>query len=121
MREKSNSSCPQGFTRELSGGLGAVSVEARLLVSRLLTVSPNLRIKVVSTTSTCQATDATLCSWVTDSGTLPPVDTRPCQERDSASQLVVAAMVRERLHLSHLSPKQVPPALLLSCRCWTTC
>ena len=98
-----------------------MSVEARLLVSRLLTVNPNLRIKVVFPSSTCQASDASLCSWVTDSGILPPVDTRPCQERDSASQLVVAAMVRERLHLSHLSPQQVPPALLLSCRCLTTC
>ena len=112
---------PQGFTRELSAGLGAVSVEARLLVSRLLIVNPNLRIKVVSTPSTCQARDATLCSWVTDSGALPPVDTRPCKERDAASQLVVAAMVRERLHLSHLSPQQVNHALLPTFRCWTTC
>ena len=37
----------EGFTDEISAGLGAkVSVEARLLVSRLLTVQPNLRIKV---------------------------------------------------------------------------
>ena len=37
----------EGFTDEISAGLGAkVSVEARLLVSRLLTVHPNLRIKV---------------------------------------------------------------------------
>ena len=36
-----------GLTDEISAGLGAeVSVEARLLVSRLLTVQPNLRIKV---------------------------------------------------------------------------
>ena len=37
----------EGFTDEISAGLGAkVSMEARLLVSRLLTVQPNLRIKV---------------------------------------------------------------------------
>ena len=37
----------KGFTDEISAGLGAkVSMEARLLVSRLLTVQPNLRIKV---------------------------------------------------------------------------
>ena len=36
-----------GLTDEISAGLGAeVSVEARLLVSRLLTVQPSLRIKV---------------------------------------------------------------------------
>ena len=36
-----------GFTDEISAGLGPkVSMEARLLVSRLLTVQPNLRIKV---------------------------------------------------------------------------
>ena len=38
----------KGFTAEVSAGLGAkVSLEARLLVSRLLTVRPDLRIKVV--------------------------------------------------------------------------
>ena len=38
----------EGFTDEISFGLGAkVSVEARLLLSRLLTVQHNLRIKVV--------------------------------------------------------------------------
>ena len=37
----------EGFTDEISAGLGAkVSTEARLLVSRLLTVQSNLRIKV---------------------------------------------------------------------------
>ena len=37
----------KGFTAEISAGLGPrVSVEARLLVSRLLTVQPDLRIKV---------------------------------------------------------------------------
>ena len=37
----------EGFTDEISAGLGPrVSVEARLLVSRLLTVQPDLRIKV---------------------------------------------------------------------------
>ena len=38
----------KGFTAEVSAGLGAkVSLEARLLVSQLLTVRPDLRIKVV--------------------------------------------------------------------------
>ena len=38
-----------GFTEEISSGLGSkVSVEARLLLSRLLTVQHDLRIKVVS-------------------------------------------------------------------------
>ena len=38
----------KGFTAEISAGLArsSVSVEARLLVSRLLTVQPDLRIKV---------------------------------------------------------------------------
>ena len=37
----------KGFTNEVSAGLGPkVSLEARLLVSRLLTVQPDLRIKV---------------------------------------------------------------------------
>ena len=37
----------KGFTAEISSGLGPrVSVEARRLVSRLLTVQPDLRIKV---------------------------------------------------------------------------
>ena len=37
----------EGFTDEISFGLGAkVSVEARLLLSRLLTVQHDLRIKV---------------------------------------------------------------------------
>ena len=37
----------KGFTKEVSAGLGPkVSLEARLLVSRLLTVQPDLRIKV---------------------------------------------------------------------------
>ena len=37
----------KGFTNEVSAGLGLeVSLEARLLVSRLLTVQPDLRIKV---------------------------------------------------------------------------
>ena len=39
----------KGFTAEISSGLGPrVSVEARHLVSRLLTVQPDLRIKVAS-------------------------------------------------------------------------
>ena len=37
----------KGFTNEVSAGLGPkVSLEARLLISRLLTVQPDLRIKV---------------------------------------------------------------------------
>ena len=37
----------KGFTNEVSAGLGLeVSLEARLLISRLLTVQPDLRIKV---------------------------------------------------------------------------
>ena len=37
----------KGFTHEVSAGLGPkVSLEARLLISRLLTVQPDLRIKV---------------------------------------------------------------------------
>ena len=37
----------EGFTDEISSGLGSkVSVEARLLLSRLLTVQHDLRIKV---------------------------------------------------------------------------
>ena len=37
----------KGFTNEVSAGLGSkVSLKARLLVSRLLTVQPDLRIKV---------------------------------------------------------------------------
>ena len=37
----------KGFTNEVSASLGPeVSLEARLLISRLLTVQPDLRIKV---------------------------------------------------------------------------
>ena len=68
----------KGFTDEISAGLGAkVSVEARLLVSRLLTVQPNLRIKVAPDlkpdSNLLKAKDAASCSWVTLADSLPPV------------------------------------------------
>ena len=68
----------KGFTDEISAGLGAkVSVEARLLVSRLLTVQPNLRIKVAPDlkpdSNLLKAKDAAACSWVTLADSLPPV------------------------------------------------
>merc|ERR1711990_538955 len=89
----------EGFTDEISAGLGAkVSVEARLLVSRLLTVQPNLRIK---------AKDAAACSWVTHADSLPPVQFSGFQELSESSELRVAGQVRERLHLFHLTPHQV--------------
>ena len=71
----------EGFTDEISSGLGAkVSVEARLLLSRLLTVQHDLRIKVVpdlkkikSNSNLLKAKDAATCSWVTLAHSLPPV------------------------------------------------
>ena len=68
----------KGFTDDISAGLGSkVSMEARLLVSRLLTVQPNLRIKVdpdlKPDLNLFKAKDAAACSWVTLADSLPPV------------------------------------------------
>ena len=54
-----------------------------------------------------QARDAVSCSWVTNLGTLPPVDISPFLERSRSDQLALSAQLRERLHLLHLAPEQV--------------
>ena len=74
------SRCDTNTNTSNTGLLVKVSVEARLLLSRLLTVQHNLRIKVVPglkmlslTLNLLKAVDAAACSWVTLKDSLPPV------------------------------------------------
>ena len=88
----------QGLTSQLIRGLGAVSEDVKLLLSRLLTVPPSLRIT---------AEEAAGSPWLTSEGALATVDFSPFKEWSAASQLALADQVKNRLGLSHLGPQQV--------------
>ena len=98
----------QGLTCQLIRGLGAVSEDVKLLLSRLLTVPPSLRIT---------AKQAASSPWLTSDGALATVDFSPFEEWSAASQLVLADQVRDRLRLSHLGPKQVNLTMCTTKKC----
>ena len=78
----------EGLTSQLIAGLGAVSEDVKMLLSRLLTVPPGLRIT---------AEEAAGSPWLTSEGALATVDFSPFKEWSAASQLALAGQVRDRL------------------------
>jgi len=83
-----------GLTRENFEKLGEVSVEVKLLISQLLVVDMNNRIKIE---------DVVKHIWITQIDYQPTISTTLTQDM----QVKVAKMVQEKLKLNHLTPFQI--------------
>ena len=85
-----------GLTKQNFNSLGKVSMEAKLLISQLLVVDQDLRIKIG---------DVSKQMWITqmEDMQVQEMSTTPTLEK----QLEVAKMVQAKLKLSHLTPNQI--------------